>query len=503
MRRRSFLNIASTGALSALALAQSVSAQMGGMPRGGMGAMMGRLPPFRSGLPTGLPLPHLGTLANQSAVPGEFEGTLVASPYNASLVSGRTTELWGYNEQYPGPVIELREGQRVAITFANRLDLESTIHWHGLAVPADQDGSPMDPVEPYADRLYTFEVPIGSAGTYWYHPHAHETNTLQVGHGLAAPLIVRGTDDPLEGIPEQTLMITSLALDSNAQVFTGSTSMHGMGAMMMPGMSELLVNGRRLPVHTVTPGATERWRIINATADRYLRVSLDGHYFAVVGTDGGLLDQPLPGLSEWLLAPAQRVEIVVSMNTRRSTRYALRDLGYRGGMNGGSDNELMMIQTSGAVALAPVELPRILRSTVALGPATAQQRVVLSSAGMGMGMGMTGAFLINGKRFDMDRVDLETVVGRVELWEIVNASFMDHPIHIHGTQFQVVGRTVRGVPIAAASPGWFDTVNVPAGETVTIKTQQMLPGKRMFHCHLLPHEDAGMMAVLDVRAAAS
>ena len=499
MRRRNFLNIATTGALSALALTRSVSAQMGGMPGGGMGAMMGRLPTSRSGLPTGLPLPRLGTLANQSAVPGDFEGTLVASPYNASLVSGRTTELWGYNEQSPGPVIELREGQRVAITFANRLDLESTIHWHGLAVPAEQDGSPMDPVEPYTDRLYTFEVPIGSAGTYWYHPHAHETNTLQVGHGLAAPLIVRGSDDPIQGLSEQTLMITSLGLDSNAQVITGSTSMSGMGAMMMSGIGELLVNGRKLPVYTVTPGATERWRIINATADRYLRLSLDGHYFAVVGTDGGLLDQPLPGLSEWLLAPAQRVEIVVSMNTRRSTRYTLRDLGYGGGMNGSSDSELMTIQTSGAVALAPIELPRILRPIVELGPATVQQQVVLSGAGMGM----TGAFLINGKRFDMDRVDLESVVGRVELWEIVNASFMDHPIHIHGTQFQVVGRTVRGVPIAAALPGWFDTVNVPAGETVTIKTQQMLPGKRMFHCHLLPHEDAGMMAVLDVRAAAS
>lgn len=499
MRRRSFLSIASTGALSALALAQSVSAQMGSMPGGGMGAMMGRLPPSRSRLPTGLPLPHLGILENQSAVLGDFEGTLVASPYNASLVSDRTTELWGYNGQYPGPVIELREGQRVAITFANRLDLESTIHWHGLAVPAEQDGSPMDPVEPYADRLYTFEVPIGSAGTYWYHPHAHETNTLQVGHGLAAPLIVRGSDDPLQGLSEQTLMITSLGLDSNAQVITGSTSMSGMGAMMMSGIGELLVNGRKLPVYTVTPGATERWRIINATADRYLRLSLDGHYFAVVGTDGGLLDQPLPGLSEWLLAPAQRVEIVVSMNTRRSTRYTLRDLGYGGGMNGSSDSELMTVQTSGAVALAPIELPRILRPIIELGPATVQQQVVLSGAGMGM----TGAFLINGRRFDMDRVDLETVVGRVELWEIVNASFMDHPIHIHGTQFQVVGRTVRGVPIAAALPGWFDTVNVPAGETVTIKTQQMLPGKRMFHCHLLPHEDAGMMAVLDVRTAAS
>jgi len=497
MRRRSFLSIASTGALSALALSQSVSAQMGGMLGGGMGGMMVRHPPSGLGLPAGLPLRRLTNLANQSAAPGDFVGTLMASPYNVSLVSGRDTELWGYNEQYPGPLIELHEGQRVAITFANRLDLESTIHWHGLAVPADQDGSPMDPVEPYTDRLYTFEVPIGSAGTYWYHPHAHQTNALQVGHGLAAPLIVRGTDDPLEGIPEQTLMITSLALDSNAQVFTGSTSMHGMGTMMMPGIGELLVNGRKLPVHTVTPGATERWRIINATADRYLRLGLDGHHFAVVGTDGGLLDQPLSGLTEWLLAPAQRVEIVVSMNSRRSTRYMLRDLGYGGGMHGGSDSELMTVQTSGAGALAPVELPRILRPLVEMGPATVRQQVVLSGAGMGM----TGAFLINGRRFDMDRVDLETVVGRIELWEIINASPMDHPIHIHGTQFQVVGRTVRNVPVANLQSGWFDTVNVPAGETVTIKTRQMLPGKRMFHCHLLPHEDAGMMAVLDVRAA--
>ncbi len=499
MRRRHFLKIAATGALSALALTRGASAQMRGMPGGGMGSMMGRLPPSAPRLPAGLPLRRLGNLANQSAVPGHFEGSLVASPYGASLVSGRTTEMWGYNEQYPGPVIELREGQRVAISFANRLDLESTVHWHGLAVPAEQDGSPMDPVEPDTDRLYTFEVPIGSAGTYWYHPHAHETNTLQVGHGLAAPLIVRGGDDPLQGLAEQTLMITSLGLDANAQVTTGSTSMTGMGGMMMAGTGDLLVNGGRLPVHTLTPGATERWRIINATADRYLRLSLDGHRFAVVGTDGGLLGQPLSGLAEWLLAPAQRVEIVVSMNSRRSTRYALRDLGYGGGMSGGLGSELMTVQTSGAVALAPVALPRTLRPIADLGPATLQQQVVLSSGGMGMGM--AGAFLINGRSFDMDRVDLETVVGRVELWDLVNASFMDHPIHIHGTQFQVVSRTLRGVPVATAFPAWFDTVNVPAGETVTIKTRQMLAGKRMFHCHLLPHEDAGMMAVLDVRPA--
>jgi len=109
----------------------------------------------------------------------------------ASLLVGRTTELWTYNDAFPGPVIELWEGQRVTIDFANRLPLASTLHWHGLAVPPDQDGSPMDPVAPGAHRVYTFDVPIGSAGTYWYHPHAHQTTTLQVGHGLAAPIIVR------------------------------------------------------------------------------------------------------------------------------------------------------------------------------------------------------------------------------------------------------------------------------------------------------------------------
>ena len=157
------------------------------MPGTGMGGMMGRWVNSGSAWPTGLPLRRLDALANTSPVADEFEGALIAAPYLASLVSGHTTELWGYNEAFPGPLIELREGQRVTIDFANRLGLDSTIHWHGLQVPADQDGSPMDPVAPGADRLYTFEVPMGSAGTYWYHPHAHRTTTLQVGHGLAAP----------------------------------------------------------------------------------------------------------------------------------------------------------------------------------------------------------------------------------------------------------------------------------------------------------------------------
>lgn len=499
MHRRQFLQATAAGALAALTAPRSAWAQMGGMPGAGLGGMAGLAFAAQSPWTTGLPLRRLPVLANASSVPGEFAAALVASRYLAPLVPGRATEFWGYNLAYPGPAIELHEGQRVAIAFGNELDLDSTIHWHGLAVPADQDGSPLDPVRPRTGRVYAFDVPAGSAGTYWYHPHAHQTVSLQVGHGLAAPLIVRSANDPLRALPELTLMVTSLALDRNAQVAVGSAAMPGMGAMTMAGGGALLVNGQRLPVHTAVPGATERWRIVNATADRYLRLGLDGHRFAVVGTDGGLIGQPLPDLSEWLLAPAQRIEVVVTFDARPSARFALRDLGYSAGMMGGAGGELMTVQTSAAPALPPVALPATLRPVADPGPASARQQVVLSSSGMGM---MTGRFLINGRTFDMDRVDLVSTVGRVELWDLVNTTFMDHPIHIHGTQFQVVGRTVRGVAAPVDYAAWLDTVNVPAGETVTIKIRQAMPGKRMFHCHILPHEDAGMMAVLGVHAAA-
>jgi bilirubin oxidase len=462
-----------------------------------MGGMMADSVAPGSMWPVGLPLHRLQTLQNASTLAGEFQGTLMAAPFVAHQIDGRPKQLWGYNDSYPGPLIELYEGQQVSIDFLNALDIESTIHWHGLAVPADQDGSPMDPVPPGARRRYEFEVPVGSAGTYWYHPHAHRTTTLQVAHGLVAPLIVRSAVDPLQGIAEQTLMITSLAIDSGGEVLDVRSRVGGMGGMMMADAGEVLVNGQRLPIHRVNPGATERWRILNATADQYVRLAVDGHRFSVVGTDGGLLAQPLTNVGDWLLAPAQRVEIVLTVAARQSETFMLRDLGYRGGARRGIGAALMALETTETSEAEPIELPSTLRPIAALGPASIRQRMVLSSTGMGM----MGSFLINGRSFDMNRVDLTTEVNRIELWDLVNATMLDHPMHVHGTQFQVIGRTVRGRFVPASYPAWLDTVNVPAGETVTIKTQQLSAGKRMFHCHLLPHEDAGMMGVLEVLPA--
>jgi suppressor of ftsI len=496
MQRRGFLRLAGATSMAAFGLARGASAQMHRGPgAGGMGSSRHRFGDTPSALTSGLPLRRLDKLASPGS---ELRATIVASPYLASLVPGGPTELWGFNYDSPGPVLELREGQRATIAFQNRLGLDSTIHWHGLAVPADQDGSPLDPVPPGTDRLYTFDVPMGSAGTYWYHPHAHRTTTLQVGHGLAAPLVVLDATDPLSMLPmtDRTLMITSLALDQDGAVAAPTSSMSGMG-LMAGSAAELLINGQKLPVLTADPGATERWRIINATANRYLRLAIDGHRFAVVATDGGLLAEPLADITEWLLAPAQRIEVVVTIDLRQAARFTLRDLGYGGGMMSANGSELMTIATTAAAPRSPIELPAKLRAIEDLGAAAAEQNVVLSGGGMRM---MMGSFLINGETFDMNRVDLTTTAGRVEQWNFINATPLDHPMHVHGTQFQVVGRTVRGVSIPLGFSGWFDTVNVPAGQTVAIKIRQTLPGKRMLHCHLLPHEDAGMMAVLDVRS---
>jgi bilirubin oxidase len=466
---------------------------------GGGGVMtIGTPPSSGASLVEGQPLRVLPGLANASAVAGQFAGTLTAAPSGAALVNGRSTALWLYNGLFPGPLIEVREGDRVRVVLENRLSIDTTVHWHGLPVPADQDGNPMDPVPPGAARAYEFDIPAGTAGTYWYHPHAHGTTAEQVSLGLAAPLIVRSAADPLASLPEVTMLVTGIRLDNSAQVSINGPMDFAVGRQG----GQLLVNGGRLPVHSVRPGATQRWRILNATSARYLRLSLDGHAFTLVGTDGGLLAAPVGPLSEILVAPAQRIEVVVSASTVAGARFTLRAQRHvtdTMGMGTYASEDLLTLATTAETPAAAIAIPSTLRPITDPGPSAARKRVVLGeSGGMGM-MGAMSGFLINGRAFDMNRVDLVSTVGAVETWDIVNDTFMDHPIHIHGTQFQLLGRESGGRQTPAPYAAWLDTVDVPSRTTATIKVRQDLAGKRMVHCHILEHEDAGMMAVLEVR----
>ena len=483
------------------AVAAGVGSALVGCGDGSNGSTPPSLPTAGPQLaPDGLPLRTLATLANDSAEPSRFEATLVAAEEALPIAPGPATSLLLYNGRAPGPLVELSEGQHVRVTLDNRLAQSTTIHWHGLPVPSGQDGNPMDPVPAGATHVYEFDLPKGSAGTYWYHPHPHEATASQVALGLAAPLIVRAADDPLADIPEVLMFITGVKLDAASQIAADDAIDWTVGRQQQT----LLVNGGRLPVHTVAPGATERWRIFNATASSHLKLSLEGHTFTLVGTDGGLLGAPVAGLTEFLLAPAQRIELIVRANAAPNGRYRLRALRFETDfLNLGTyqDQDLLTLATTSALPVPPVALPTALRPIADLGVAQARQRVELDEVNdLCTRTGAKTAFLINGRIFDMNRVDLVTSVGRVELWDVVNRTAMAHPFHIHGTQFQLVSRQTGTEVTPAPYLAWIDTVLVPSQQAVTIKTRQTLPGKRMFHCHILEHEDNCMMAILDVQA---
>ncbi|MCS0464362.1 multicopper oxidase domain-containing protein, partial [Burkholderia mallei] len=232
------------------------------------------------------------------------------------LPGAAPTTLWqfGAGTQGPavGPLIDVREGDAVEIRFVNRLPQPSTIHWHGLPVPPDQDGNPSDLVAPGATRVYRFTLPKGSAGTYWYHPHPHMATAEQVFRGLAGPIVVRAADDPLAGWPERHLFVSDLKLARD-----GAIAPNDMMDWMNGRQGQFaLVNGARRPRISLT--GDERWRVWNGCSARYLRITFDdGRPFAHVGTDGGLFDAPRE-VASLLLAPGERAELVVRAGDRAS-----------------------------------------------------------------------------------------------------------------------------------------------------------------------------------------
>ena len=208
--------------------------------------------------------------------------------------------------------------------------MNTTVHWHGLPVPPAQDGNPMDPIAPGASRTYEFTLPVGSAGTYWYHPHPHEMTAEQVFRGMAGLLIVRSRTDPIPtAIEEKLLVISDLRLAADGTIPPNTPMDWQTGREG----NYVLVNGQHQPVLTINPGQSQRWRVLNATNARYLRLALTGHTLTLIGTDGGLLGSPVPGLDEILLAPAERVEVIVTANLSSAASAVLRSLPYdRGGM---------------------------------------------------------------------------------------------------------------------------------------------------------------------------
>jgi len=433
-------------------------------------------------------------LANLATAPNMVEVALTAAPARLPLIPGQTTEVYAYNGRIPGPVLEVREGDRVIVRFRNELPESTTVHWHGIHLPFDADGSPFHLVAPGGERVYDFTVQPGSAGTYWYHPHPHHHTGQQVARGLYGGIIVRADDDPLPANLTERLLI----LSDNRFLADGSLDLpdpHSReGRVDFENGREgdiLFVNGEVMPTLTIRSGEVQRWRVVNASAGRFYRLALPGHTLLHVGSDGGLFEKPIE-VDEILLATAERVELLVRGTAAPGTQVRLRSLPYDRYIpqtrpsDWNQPRDLLTLQYTGQPAMTPVALPGSLRPIPPLDASQATATRV---------MVMTQGF-INGRIMEMERVDVSAAVGATEIWEVENLVGMDHPFHLHGFQFQVLNRD--GVPEPYRS--WKDTVNVPGHSSVSfIVRYDNYPGKWMFHCHILDHEDHGMMGVLEVR----
>ncbi len=433
-------------------------------------------------------------LVNISKVPKTVEVNLTAAVARMSLQPGVVSEVFAYNGRVPGPTLDVREGDQVIVHFRNDLPEPTTVHWHGIHLPFDSDGSPFHPIKPGETHTYIFTVRPGSAGTYWYHPHPDARTGFAIGKGLFGGIIIRSADDPLPAsMPDKLLILSDNRFLADGTVdFPDPSSHHG--AIDENNGREgpvLFVNGQVMPTIEIRSGEIQRWRIVNASAGRIYRLALAGQSVLQVGSDGGLFEKPVE-VKDILLTTGERVELLVRGNGVPGTKTVLQNLPYdryapqTRPKDWQTIRDLLTLQTTNDAPVSSPVIPVTLRKVVPLDTTkvTAVRTVTFSQG------------LINGKTMDMARVDVSTHVGATEIWQIENIVGMDHPFHMHGFQFQVLDRD--GVPEPYRA--WKDMLNIPKHSTARIIVRyDDYPGKWMFHCHILDHEDHGMMGVLEVK----
>lgn len=395
------------------------------------------------------------------------------------FIPGKLSRAWTFNGQVPGPVLEANVGDVLEVRLTNSLPEPTTLHWHGLQIPAPMDGTDMvqHPIAPGETFTYRFAPP--DAGTFWYHPHSHET--VQLERGLYGALVVHGPGEP-ELDAERVLVLDDVALDRRGQIKPpGKWIEHHDGRQG----DTRLVNGRREPELTIAAGQVERWRIVNAAGARYVRLSIGGRPFTILGTDGGLLTAPVT-VTEVLLTPADRVDLAVGPFSEGET-LSIESLKYDRMTVARSKVDRFATLRVGARAPSRAVIPERLRH---IEPLVAGRVTPTREVHLGFRLSATHGvdFLINKEAHHRDR---PVRVGELQVWDIVNDTMMDHPFHLHGFFFQVV--EVNGRPPEFLS--WEDTINVPPKGRVRIAWMpDDRPGEWMYHCHILEHHESGMMA---------
>lgn len=457
-------------------------------------------------------------------IEGAFNTPLYLPPViqasSAELTAGMLTEssapgqsgLYGYHKGGIGPVIESRQGETANIHVDNALPEETNLHWHGILAPAAMDGHPDQVISAGQSRNYGFDV-SQRANTAWYHPHVHEKTGRQLSFGLAGLWLHRDNQEAALGLPsgqaELPLVIQDARRDAAGKLIYAPTEAEiGTGYFGQ----HVTVNGVHAPVHSVKT----RWyrlRIVNASTARIYNLALNnGDPLWVIGNDGGLLQTPEKMYST-LLSPGERLDILVDFRNIAvgSSVYVVSNP-FQAGIQGKQYFKLLKFDVSEKDTdsfnlppqLSSLEEPnyssvKINRSfDIGISHGSGSHDAHASHGGSTM---MTSGHTINGKIFDMQRIDEIVQGGALEIWEFDNTNGDEaHPMHIHGVHFRIISRTGGRGRVQPFELGWKDTALCLPGEKVRVLIKfDAQPGKYVFHCHNIEHGDDGMMLNLAIQ----
>ncbi len=457
----------------------------------------------------------IGAAATAAALPptapagsSTAEFRLVAAPARWPLVGAPhpDTNVWCYGGRIPGPDIRVRQGEPFRIVVENKLQQDTTVHWHGIRLPFAMDGVPgltQPPIKPGENFTYEFTPP--DAGTFWYHPHANSLQ--QLGRGMAGALII----EEREAVAVDRDIVWVLAdwrLTSEAQI--GSGFGNGMEAAMSGRVGNTVtLNGAISNDERVRAGERVRLRLINASLARIMALRFEGHRPVVVAIDGQPCDPHEPERGRLFLGPAMRVDVMLDMQGEPGRRYRVVDDFYDGlsyWLTQLAYDETPPVRAhplDAALSLPRNPLPEPDLTTAERHELRLQGGMMGGGAMMGMGgmqrMGHGASWAINGTSMTGDgHAGIAPLItlqqGRSYLLTMRNETAWWHPMHLHGHSFRVLSRNGLSVPHRQ----WADTVLLPPKETVGVAFVADNPGDWMLHCHVTDHQVSGMMTILRV-----
>ncbi|MFM7068713.1 MAG: multicopper oxidase family protein [Actinomycetes bacterium] len=402
-------------------------------------------------------------------------------------VGGVKVQGMTYTGSFMGPTLVITPGDTLKFTVINNLGQNTNVHEHGFHVsPIGISDNVLRVMAPGSTSPVVVETTKDlTPGTYWYHTHLHGLTEAQVMAGLFGTLVVNGLSERLpgdlqEGLQEHLVALHDYQLTANNEVVTENIDSNAPTTRM--------VNGMVNPVLTSRPGQTKLLRLANFSADIWYRLQMDGAKFSVLAEDANPVGRVEPRAT-LLLPPGKRFDVLVTWPKAGS--YKLRTLRYNQGPEGDQYPErvLMTVNVSGSAVTTPSQPSSLAALPDLQNAEVAERRTVVFSED-----NQAGKFFINGKQFD-GKVMYTPKLGTVEEWTLKNVTGEDHPFHIHVNDFQVM--SVNGTPYAANSLQ--DIVKIPAkGEVVIRQRFADFLGSFVFHCHILAHEDNGMMAIVEV-----